>query len=85
VPLRDVSAFHEWVKSGPGLEVWSAMRTWIAEIGDAPFSAPSVPVPEMSDQPVYEVRYAEPPDAQGVGVLYRQTYATGDVDLLDIG
>jgi hypothetical protein len=44
---------------------------------------PSVPVPEMSQQPAYEIRYAEIGDPP-VGIWYRRTYETDIVDLFGV-
>ena len=40
----------------------------------------SIPVPELSQQPFYEIREARLPF--GVYIAYRQEYQTGIVDLL---
>ena len=64
----------------------SAARTFIAELGDEPWRAPSVPIPELSSQPEYEVRVAAL-DVNGetpVWVWYLHAYATGNVDVVAV-
>ncbi len=86
MPLGDISAFHEWVeREGPSRVIWSIGRTWIAELTDRSYQAPSIPVPEFSRQPESEIRYAELPETGGVVVLYIHHYATEIVDLIYVG
>ena len=85
--LRDVAVFHEWVASEqPTRTACRIARAFIAELGDRPWRAPSVPIPELSDQPHHEVRFAalEVTGEPDVHVWYRHEYATGDVDLIAI-
>jgi hypothetical protein len=85
VALRDVGAFHDWVeREKPSPAAWRAARAFIAELGDHSWQAPSVPVAELSVQPVFEVRHAllPVPAEAGVEVWYRHEYATDDVDLI---
>lgn len=59
MPLRDVSEYHLWIeRERPSLSARSVARTFIAELGDRPWRAPSVPIAELSHQPEYEVRTA---------------------------
>ena len=59
MPLRDVSEYHAWIgRESPSLSARSVTRTLIAELGDQPWRAPSVPIAELSSQPQYEVRTA---------------------------
>ncbi len=85
--LRDIEAFHAWIeRETPSPAARSAARTFIAEIGDEPWRAPSIPVAELSNQPEYEVREAalEVPDEQDVRVYYSHAYASGNVDLIAV-
>lgn len=57
--LRDISAFHIWIeRESRSKKSLSAARGLIAELGDRPWRAPSVPIAELSEQPEYEVRTA---------------------------
>jgi hypothetical protein len=87
VPLRDVSEYHAWIeRESPSVTARSAARTFIAELGDQPWRAPSVPIAELSNQPVYEVRTTalEVEGEQDVRMWWAHVYATGDVDLIAI-
>jgi hypothetical protein len=82
VPLRDTAAFDEWVERvRPSAELTDRVWEWIRGLDATPWQAPSIPFPELSDQPEYEVRSAE---VAGVDVFYRHEYATGNVDLIGI-
>jgi hypothetical protein len=62
-------------------------RHFLAEIGDESWRYPSVPIPELSDQPVYEVRRATLPvdgEDRPVRIWYRHFYATDEVDILAV-
>ncbi|MCP3912731.1 MAG: hypothetical protein GY713_17455 [Actinomycetia bacterium] len=85
--LRDVAAFHAWIeRESPSQRARSAARTFIAEIGDEPWKAPSVPVADLSSQPEYEVREValEVSGEPDVRVYYSHGYATGHVDLIAV-
>ncbi len=87
MPLRDLEPWHEWLRrESPSAAARSVARSFMAEVGDEPWRAPSVPVDRLSDQPVYEMRYAELPVAgeMPVEVWYRHYYATGDVDVIAV-
>lgn len=87
MPLRDLSEFHDWIRrESPSKAALSVTRTFIAEIGDEPWRAPSVPLAELSNQPEYEVRKASLP-VSGEGeahVWYVHDYATGYVDIIGV-
>jgi hypothetical protein len=86
MPLGSASEFHEWIKrDNPPYVEARLVENWIIEASEAPWSAPSVPIPEMSDQPRYEVRAAVIPGTDHVEVIYRQTYATRVIDLIWVG
>ena len=81
MPLGDVWAFRDWILRDNAEA--RPVEAWLVELGHRPYAHPSVPVPEMSQQPFYEVRYAaigDPP----VGIWYRQTYGSGIVDLFAV-
>ncbi|HUF33742.1 MAG TPA: hypothetical protein VMN58_11110 [Acidimicrobiales bacterium] len=85
--LRDIGAFHAWVESeSPSPAAQSAARTFIAELGDRPWRAPSVPVAELSEQPEYEVRSATITVAgeHDVSIWWMHVYATAVVDLIAV-
>jgi hypothetical protein len=87
VPLRDIDPYHEWIKrEAPSQAARSVARTFIAEIGDEPWRAPSIPIAELSNQPEYEMRTVVLPVAgeNAVHVWYRHYYATGKVDVLNV-
>ena len=85
--LRDVSEFHAWIeREQPSIQARRVARTFIAELGDRPWTAPSVPIEELSNQPEYEVRTATlAVDGElDVQVWYIHAYATSNVDLIAI-
>lgn len=87
MPLREVSEFTAWIeRERPSNLARSVARTFIAELGDEPWRAPSVPIAELSNQPEYEVRVAAV-DVAGelpVEVWYLHAYATGNVDIIAV-
>jgi hypothetical protein len=87
VPLRDISEFQAWIdREEPSRAALSVARTFVAELSDRPWRAPSVPIAELSKQPEYEVRTAalEVQGERDVVVWWLHDYATGDVDLIAI-
>jgi len=64
----------------------SVARTFIAELGDEPWRSPSVPIPDLSTQPEYEVRVAalHVPGESPVWVWYLHAYATGNLDIVAV-
>jgi hypothetical protein len=83
--LRDVVALQEWATTqDPPFSTWSKVSSWIAGLDSTPWLAPSVPFEELSDRPLYEVRYAELPDTEGVVVFYRRYFIGEIVDLMVI-
>ncbi len=87
MPLCDTSSYHEWItREAPSQAARSVARTFIVEIGDEPWRAPSVPIAELSNQPEYEMRTVALPVAgeDDVHVWYRHYYATGKVDVLNV-
>ncbi len=87
MPLRDISEFQAWLeRETPSKSARSVARTFIAELGDQPWRAPSIPVADFSKQPEYEIRTAAlvvegEPD---VVIWWLHDYATGDIDLVAI-
>jgi len=87
VALGDVSEFHAWIaREAPSRSARSVARTFIAELGDRPWLAPSVPIAELSNQPEYEIRTAhlEVAGEPDVVIWWLHAYATGDVDLIAV-
>lgn len=87
MPLREIGEFHTWIRrEQPTARAISATRTFIAELGDEPWRSPSVPIPDLSNQPEYEVRVAavDVADEPPVWVWYLHAYATGNVDIVII-
>ena len=84
MPLRDERPFEEWVqRENPSYVVGRVVNWWIVQAGYAPWLAPSVPWPEMSDA-ASEVRSAVVPGTN-VEVFYRETFVpegVGPVDLI---
>lgn len=87
MPLRDISTFHTWIeRESPSSAAQSAARHFIAELGDQPWRAPSVPIAELSEQPEYEIRTATitVDDERDVSIWWMHVYATGAVDLIAV-
>ncbi len=87
MPLRDVSGFHRWVeRQSPNNSAQSVARSFLAEVGDRPWQAPSVPVEEMSNRPTYEMRTAilALEDGREIQAWWRHHYATGEVDIVGV-
>lgn len=87
MPLGSIAEFHEWLeRETPSAAAWSIARSFIAELGDAPWRAPSVHLPDLSEQPAFEVRAASltVPEEADVRILYRHTYETSVIDILDV-
>ena len=87
MPLRDLSQFHDWIRrESPSKAARRVARSFIAEIGDEPWRAPSVPLAELSNQPEYEVRTASLPvtGEDEVHLWYLHDYATGAVDVMAV-
>jgi hypothetical protein len=85
VPLRDTRALEEWAeREKPPYSTWQRITAWVSELDTAPWRAPSVPFPELSDLPHYEVRYAEIPATDGVTVFYRRVFDGEFVDIIDV-
>lgn len=87
MPLRDRAAFNEWVdREAPSLAARRIVQTFMIELGDAPWRGPSTPIPELSDQPTFEMRTAllPVPGEDAVQLWYLHAYATGDVDIIAV-
>lgn len=87
MPLRGVEEYHRWVeRESPSVAAQRFVRHFLAEVGDEPWRAPSVPIDVLSQQPEYEVRVAalDVVDEQPVRVWYRHFYATGAVDVIAV-
>ncbi len=88
VPLREIGEFHRWIeREAPSPAAQRAARHFLAEVGDAAWRAPSVPVEALSNQPEYAVREVALPvedEARPVQIWYRHIYATDVVDIIAI-
>lgn len=87
MPLREIGEYTAWIeREHPSTRARSVARTFIAELGDMPWRAPSTPIPELSNQPEYELRAAtiDVPGERPVSVWYLHAYATGDVDIIAV-
>lgn len=87
MPLRDIQEYHAWIeRESPSTLARSIARTFIAELGDRPWRAPSVPIADLSNQPEYEVRTAALPVDQeaDVQIWWLHVYASGDVDVIAV-
>ncbi len=85
--LRDCRAFDAWSVYGGATDTqWEIVRDWIGALAVRSYQAPSIPIPDLSAQPTYEVREATVPYSGGIYVLYRCFYM-GDqsVDLANVG
>jgi len=84
VPLGDIDPFWEWLeREDPRFNEVTLVRQWIERAGEAPWLEPSVEIPELSDKPMHQVRQVVVPETT-VEVIYRETYATGAVDLIAV-
>jgi hypothetical protein len=88
VPLRDVGEFHAWIeRESPSAAAQRTARSFLAEIGDEAWRAPSVPIEVLSNQPEYEVREAGlevDGEHRLVRIWYRHFYATDAVDVIAV-
>ncbi len=83
MPLGDLGAFTEWAhRENPPYLLAMAIRGWIERLGDSPWQAPSVPIPEMSVEGEYQIRTAV---LQGIEIFYQETFSDGVVDLIHVG
>ncbi len=87
MPLRDVGGFHHWISlQSPNKSAQSVARSFLVEVGDRPWQAPSVPVEGMSNRPTYEMRTVilSLEDGREIQAWWRLHYATGDVDIVGV-
>ncbi len=87
MPLHEIGEYQAWLeRESPSIPAQRVARAFMAEIGDVPWEAPSVPIAELSNQPVYEVRTAalKVPGEHVAEVWYLHDYATGDIDLIAV-
>jgi len=86
VPLPDKSALREWgQRENPPYVTWQIVDLWINKLNSAPWQAPTIPFPEMSDLPHYEIRAAEIPGTDGVEIVYRPEFEGELIDLIWVG
>jgi hypothetical protein len=83
--LGNIDAFRDWIaRTNPPRDVRYAVHDWLVELGATPWLAPSIPIPELSGQPEWEVREAVVPGPGGVAVTYVHFYVAGVTDLLQV-
>jgi hypothetical protein len=86
VPLRDTAALDEWAeRENPSYSTWKSVGQWVQSLIATPWQAPSVPFPELSDPPNFEVRDAELHSDDQVAVFYRRQFKDEIVDLIWVG
>lgn len=84
MPLRDISAYREWVvRSHPSEEACRVVAAFCFQLADEPWAAPSLPFEELSNRPFDEARSAtlDVPGGGKVWVYYRVYFSGGHVDL----
>jgi len=87
VSLRDLEEYHRRIeRESPSAGAQRVARRFLAQIGDEPWRAPSVPIDVLSHQPEYEVRVAalDVVREHPVRVWYRHLYATRAVDVIAV-
>lgn len=85
--LGSISEYFAWIeRESPSVAAQEATRAFLLELDERPWAAPSVPIPEVSNQPEFEVRTVSLHLADGstVTVWWEHIYATGDVDILAV-
>lgn len=86
--LRDVEEYRRWVeREGPSPAAQRVVRLFLAEVGDQAWKVPSVPIPEMSRQPEFEVRQAElvvDGENRPAVIWCRHTYVNDAVDVIAV-
>ena len=84
--VRDLAVFDDWIsRSSPSSAARAVVGSFIVELADAPWAAPSAEIPPLSSKPEYDVRAAQLDVPEGrVWIVYRHTHRTDDVDLLGI-
>ena len=86
MPLRDTDALEEWAqRENPPYMTWRIVSAWVSSLESTPWQAPSVPFPELSDLPNFEVRIAQIPGTDGIEVFYRRTFSGEVIDLIWVG
>ena len=87
MPLRDIAQYDAWVdRESPSIAAQRVIRSFLVEVGDEAWRAPSVPIADLSDQPRDEMRSAKihMPGERSIWVWYRHFYATGAIDIIAI-
>lgn len=86
MPIRNLSAIDAWAeRESPPPQVERMVRRWIRRLDHKPWDEPSIPLPDLSFQPDFEVRVALLGDTGGVRVYYRHEYAPEAVELIWVG
>ena len=87
MPLGNVGEFYAWIeRETPSVAAQEIARTFILELGERPWAAPSTPNRDVSNQPEFEVRTAalDVPGEPHISLWWEHVYATGVVDLLAV-
>lgn len=88
MPLRDIEQYHRWVaRERPSVTAQDTARYFLLDVGIESWRYPSIPLPDLSGQPEYEVRQAELPvtgEDRPVVLWYRHFYANDDVDVIAV-
>jgi hypothetical protein len=87
VPLRDLDQYHDWVRrESPSATAQRVALDFLVRAGRESWLAPSVPILDLSNQPIYEVRRAQLPvsDEDDVRIWYRHSYEVDDVDVIAV-
>lgn len=87
MPLGNVGEYFAWFEpESPSAAALDIAREYILELAARPWAAPSIPIPEMSNQPEFEVRTApvDVPGEQHITFWWVHVYATGIVDLMAV-
>jgi hypothetical protein len=87
VTLGDVSPYAEWVaRDRPSRACRLAVAEFLIEIAERYWAAPSAPIEDLSERPVYEAREAllSIPGEGVAQVFYRYTFPNDMVDLIGV-
>jgi hypothetical protein len=84
--LGAVGEYEEWVRRElPAEDARLAVAEFLIATAERPWQAPSSPIEQLCERPVFEVREAVLNAADGlIAIWYRHTYATGLVDVLGV-
>lgn len=86
MPLGAIGEYEQWVRrEQPSENARLAVAVFLIGVAERPWQAPSSPIEQLCERPVFEVREAvlDAPDGL-VALWYRHTYTTGLVDVLGV-